>query len=114
MNTKQMMWKFLIQKGYNIESRSYYGNSTSVGITREWRDNVSSGDWITLIDWGKTSEVKDNTYDRFAGTFVESDTIKVLEGVMYTIEGTKLEWELNLEDEDLASLILSVLTSANE
>lgn len=108
MNTKQLMWKFLIANGKCIEKFNYYGNTTNYTATEELQ-KLSEEELLTLIDWNKTKDVRDDTMDEFRGTFCDNPPVNILYGDMTTCSGEEFEWVLKLEDTDVTSLILKVL-----
>ena len=108
MNTKQMMWKFLIENGH-VSERCYYGSSHDDVTTRSWREGVKLAQWGDLIDWSKTGEVKDDSYSTFEGTFCDAGSVEVMEGTMVLLNGKKLRWELELEGHTVVSLIQKIL-----
>lgn len=108
MRTKQMMWKFLIRNGV-ASDRHYYGRGCNGAVTREWSDLVELPEWADLINWSETSDVKDDSYSTFEGTFCDSGSVEVMEGTLVTLNGDTLRWELELDGHTVVSLIQKIL-----
>lgn len=107
MNTKQLMWKFLIKNG-SVTKKDHY-SPTDVDLTMKWRSTGSLEDWLDYVDWVETTEVSDDEYFEFNGTYCDLRRVNVLKGTLVTAKGDHLRWELELDGESVLSLIKQIL-----
>ena len=106
MNYKKGIWLYLIKNGSVITHESFYGMYVSPEKTDMVRNNIHD------IDWDKTSEVTDGYAEQFAGTFVDPDTIKFIQGDLVMKNGEKYVFRMDLDsDWSFTDCVKSVLLS---
>jgi hypothetical protein len=71
MDTKELLLRMIVMKGYIVAKESYYGDDNNYPKTHEARDNLDK--YIESIDFKKTDSPCDDTEMKFAGTFSEPD-----------------------------------------
>lgn len=101
---EKILWEYLINKGYVIESESYYGNLSDIDQTLTIRNDMAK------IDWDKSTPIKQDTEYKFDGTFSENLTVEYLYGEL-SYRNKKYTFHLELDGMSIIDLVKEVLSS---
>lgn len=101
-NAEKLLWKYVINNGYVIEDKSYYGNTSDIDRTHVIRNNLNK------INWDKSTPIKQDTDYQFSGTFSDDIPVKFLYGKLSYMNKV-YEFYLDLDDMPIIDLIKSVL-----
>jgi hypothetical protein len=87
-NAEKLMWKYLLERGGVIGSKSYYGTSIDFEKTNKCQAFIKEFG----IDWKETKGVVDDYDHEFNGTFDDPAKVTFLKGTLVLNNGTKWEW----------------------
>lgn len=103
-NAEKALWKYVINKGYVIETKSYYGNTYDFERTEVIRNNMDK------INWDKTNHIRQDTEYEFTGTFADDISVQYLYGKLSYMNRV-YEFHLKMANQSIIELVKEVLNN---
>lgn len=104
MDTKKLLWAYLITRGVNGKP-SYYSGIT---IENDFRDANRILDSIG-IDWNKTKAPFERDFNVFDGTDCDSQRKEYLVGELVLKNGKKLQWAAEISIVRFAGALQTIM-----
>lgn len=102
LKAKHFAWIYLLKTG-GIGEWSFYGSGFDIDkklTNKAYHDILDYG-----IDWKKTKEPTDDYESSFVGTECAAGHTKTMDGVLYTVNGNKYNFNCTFENEDIFEVI---------